>query len=1343
MTEIFQRKPIFADQFQGVSKLRQNPTFADEVSASWQLTSFGQFMLDDQSSYIDMPYDPPTNIEEQLVGYEPYSDYFMDVRNQQHLDYVKEKIDYNNYLREVRDDGSFMAEIVAELGNPAVYVPIPFATGISFASRFAKGALGVGGVVALEEPVRHAYDPTATLGESIAYVGGAAFLGGTILGAFGRRGTSVKGFNDNVDPGEKVDNVFKAFHDSENDVFTSKMFDENDALTYDIQRTDLVEGNNYKMQYAGETEGMGLDAVKIIRAGDEFNGKVIDKDTVFVDINYLTRKFKEGTYVEPEIAGAQKLPFEFATADDYMKFLIQKEHIKFRGGQPLADDVIRAEDLLNQEVYDDIMASKVGRQTAGAGEDRSWFAENVDRWLTDMGRLMNNNLKNKQMSNQTADFALAMSGDSSLVYRASKAGFSVPQSALVKATANHFQTIGGFNTRLQQSFQKYRKGIEEVGKEIKGYNLGATGIRVKDRVTDLKQKLGFIENVNDRPMTFIQFNEAVTKSIRSDNFYDTAPKEVQQLADDIRKIYAVIGDEAEKLGMFTSQKSVERLKIKYGERLERINRMVAAHRTKYPKDKAGLDRLKLRQKQIENRAANYKNLERDLIDNLVEEFNPLVKNYVNRVYDIDSILDDITKENFLAPDVIPEIAIKNGMLPGMVVRQGNKYGKIKTINDNGSIQAQIDGKLITIKKKDIQVMGGKIIDNVDARFFSIPEANTFRGILYNSFARESRSYKFKDTDGNIISIADDVGAANTYLRNARVDATIKNITRDAQNLDMEGDLNQIMTKNISLNALNSRNITATDEELLPFLINDVNYLVRLYSERMHKRIEMTKKFGEPTAEIKLLDNELDLLEFEYKGNGDLKEINLITETLRDNKDKYYNIFNTGDPGSFMGARLPSALRNWASTAMMGKVALSSIVDMARIPMVHGLANTMKYLNSKHIFAADRKEFNDQLSSNAWLGDAYDVVMNNASNRLIGNTEYRVGRGTNAFSQFFDRNVAQPLESVQSPFYHLNLLSVWTQTMKEWTQHISTHRFLEDSAKVANGTATKEDIARLASYGISKQDARAIGKLPTHKTTNGMLYTKQDEWLTTKNGLALGDKIRYASFQDVQRTIITPSMSDKPNMMFGVIRVRNEGLAKAFDNDVFRFLSGFEKTEFGGKFNNGFLALPFQFFAWSFAANRKLMLSGLSGREMSIMSGVIGMLGFAVMGDYLKNPQYYQHKTTEEKIYRAIEMSGLTGLIGDVNFSLEVVSEGMFDTPLGVRPMLGTPGRFGEANVSDATGEFIGAGPGMLADLIYALGSDTGFDEKAQTIRRLIPFNNLIWFDGMFKKIYNQGVEVIR
>ena len=138
-----------------------------------------------------------------------------------------------------------------------------------------------------------------------------------------------------------------------------------------------------------------------------------------------------------------------------------------------------------------------------------------------------------------------------------------------------------------------------------------------------------------------------------------------------------------------------------------------------------------------------------------------------------------------------------------------------------------------------------------------------------------------------------------------------------------------------------------------------------------------------------------------------------------------------------------------------------------------------------------------------------------------------------------------------------------------------------------------------------------------------------------------------------------------------------------------------------------------------------------------------MVLLASLGDYLKNPRYYQHKSMEERIYRAIEMSGILGLPADMNFALETISEGMFETPLGVRPSLGIPGRFGEANVADAAGEFIGAGPGQLLEYIHALGTDVPFDEKARLYRRLIPFNNLIWLDGLFRKIENGVKETIR
>jgi len=1384
-----------------------DPSYWDTVSAAWQLEPIGQVVLSNESTFLDLPVEPVINIDQQIqdAGLDYYKEYFTDIRNQEHFDYLKEKINYNNHLRSIRDNGGLMPEIIAAFGDPITYLPIPFVKGMTFGTRFVKGAGYSAAAISAGEPVRHAYDPTATFTESTMYVGAGSLLGGTLIAAFGRRG--VKGFDDpeiNLQtPDKKAEKVFKETWNMENDTFTSDMYDADTPITYDVETDKLVEGSSYKLENGGQLEGIDRP-VKILEKGQLYNGRRLEIDTIVIDHAQVERKFRDGTYVNPDIKGAINLPGQFASSEDYLKFLIKKEHIKFKGQAPDGVDLIDTENLLNQEVLESIRAAKIGRQTAGRNKERSWFAENVDRFITPIGDLLNNKLRNNDISNKVSDMALDMIGDAATVTRASKAGYAISQSALVKATANHFRTIGGFNKVLQDAFQKYRKNVDTTSEQIAGYNFGAIGIRGADVIDSGIRKLGGRKNVEE-PIKFREFNELITKAIRDKDYYATAPKEIQEVADKVRTVYRLIGEEADKLGMFQNIKSVGRQLDIHKNNVNRALRMRKNHKKKYPKDKDGLDRIELNLKYAQAQVAQFTARLKKLEAGTIDEFNPLVEDYVNRVYDIDAILDDIANEDFIPPSIIPNIKpllnvkpakgykikkqkstkkrdgkivgaytnhqtkeiiidedyIKTVMWPERA-HQNPKVPGVKAISDD-IIQDENDlvnfiishevhhthfpktkvQKMFPDEKLDKAAYENFINDRaalsilannkkLDNRFFSIPKENTFRGILYNSFVRNK----------NITEPLD------IYSVNARVDETIKNITRDAQNLDMEGDImhhyDVSSQKTITAeNALQHRVITATDKELMPFLINDINYLLRMYSERMYKRIEMARKFGDAGAENKLWNIEMDMLEFEYKGDGNLKEITKLTNHLIDSRDKVYNLFNTSDPESFFKSRLPATIRNFASTAMMGKVFFASVVDFARIPMVHGFANTFKYLNSKHLFSADKEQFNEQLAEASWLGDVYDVVMNNTSFRHIAGNEQRVGRGTSIIDRFFDKRIMKPMEAVQAPFYHVNLLSMWTHKMKEMSQHISTHRFLEDAKKVANGTASEFDIQRLASYGISKQEARAIGKLPMHSSPNGMLYTKQKEWAATKNGLEYGDKLRFATFMDVQRTIITPSLADKPNMMFGVIRINDEGLAEAFDNDVFRFLGGFEKTKYGGKFNNGWLALPFQFYAWSFAANRRLMLSGLSGREKEIMGGIIAMIGFAAMGDYMKNPMYYQHKSAEERIYRAIEMSGVTGLIGDINFALEVVSEGMFDSPMGVRPMLGIRGRFGEANIADATGEFLGPAPGMFADIIHALGTDAPFDEKAQTYRRLFPFNNLLWFDGIFKRIYNQGVEIIR
>jgi hypothetical protein len=107
------------------------------------------------------------------------------------------------------------------------------------------------------------------------------------------------------------------------------------------------------------------------------------------------------------------------------------------------------------------------------------------------------------------------------------------------------------------------------------------------------------------------------------------------------------------------------------------------------------------------------------------------------------------------------------------------------------------------------------------------------------------------------------------------------------------------------------------------------------------------------------------------------------------------------------------------------------------------------------------------------------------------------------------------------------------------------------------------------------------------------------------------------------------------------------------------------------------------------------------------------------------------------------MSGVLGLFGDLNFSLETISEGATGQMVGLRSLVGADPRFGESNVIDATGEFVGAGPGLLLDVGYMFGSEATFSERRSAIRRLIPLQNLWLWDKKFNSIYNSSTDFLR
>ncbi len=1364
-------------------------TFAQDVKNAWELTWFGQTIneLNDDDSYLNYPDDSELDVYSYLENtpYLQYQDHFKNMRNADHIQHVKNKIDRNNFLRQERDDAGILPDLIAQLGDPLTYVPIPFVKGLTMGSRFLKTGAASGLLVGSSEPLRQQLDPTATIAESSMYIGGAFILGGGLGAAFGRRlapKTEIKpgqpepqyfGPISEKTETEVVDDMMGAMWDMDHKIFKYDMYNPKSDVTY-TPATETIAGRlGYKLDTAalnGYDEIGNPLFVKISAASDNRNKYI--NDTIRTDDAKIHKAWKDQSYNKNN-KGIYPLP-RFKSPDDLKKFLIEKEHIKYRGLKPKGDTVADIENKLNKEVLEKIeLEETASRKLSARGKVSDKIGQVAAKLITDQDRLTNNTFKNKEFSNWIADTAEELSGDYSLTTIGNKEGRITPHSANTKSQLNTLRDTQTLKRVLDNNYTlllaNKAEGIKLLGNN---YNLTKGGQQIgafaEDKLNKLKRLVGSKTEETHKKITFQEYNERVGMAIRDPDYFAIQPDAIKKAANEMQQHTQDIGQRLVKENIMYSQQSISGKKTEWQTLLQQAKKDLAN-----AKDPEVIKVINNQIKKAQDELAIYDDELDDLILDPDRAKDFLLENYFPREISRNKVIKDKAEydKTFIAPEkgTYIEKKINKGMYPGMVVKftepksTTKMYGNIAEINKNGSIVVEYPKGVsqevtkITIPKNKIQLKSPMQFKQ-QLEYYSIPNEQSFRGKLFKSFVGKPKKFEFKDIDGNTQVVFE---SSDNFNVNIRVNNAIQSITRDAKIKDIENSIGYEKTDTGYLpyqSHFMRRKLPVEDKEIMEFLNHDANYMFRNYIETANKKIEISKKFGDPHMKLHIWKTRQQAYTKEYKTKNDAKKIEIAISQIEAQRDKMYGIYNSNDVDDFFKARVPVAMRNWASTTMMGVVTMTSQVDWARIPMVHGFTNFIKSLDGtanlfrKDYFDADKS---NPVKQNKFVYEAGEIAMNNAAmSRILAQNE-KVSDLDDFAGRFFFR----PMEKIQAPFYHINGLSMHTNMVKDQAGIMSSHRFIEDALAVANGTADNFTKTRLNSYGISPADARGLAKLDFDRVSeNGLILMDEKKWYKSlgKNADYLLDKMRVAVYADVQRTVITPSVADKPNMMYGVVPIRTEnmtplllGMSPEFVNSnpgvkkAFEFFLGFEKTEFGAKLNNGWFAAPLQFFAWSFGANRKLMLAGLSDKEMNLAGGVIAMIGFAAIIDRQKNPQYYKHKTMEEKIYRAIEMSGVLGLPGDLNFIMETMTEGFGDEMYGIRKALGTPGRFGQPNEADALGEITGPSLGMPIDLFHAFNEDLPFDEKAQTIRRLIPFNNLILWRGIFRSLYDFGAETIK
>jgi len=508
-----------------------------------------------------------------------------------------------------------------------------------------------------------------------------------------------------------------------------------------------------------------------------------------------------------------------------------------------------------------------------------------------------------------------------------------------------------------------------------------------------------------------------------------------------------------------------------------------------------------------------------------------------------------------------------------------------------------------------------------------------------------------------------------------------------------------------------RKINLTNEELDGFLVDDVREVSRRYFEQSAKAIEYKKAFGTVDGEEAVADAFIQAAS-EVKGNS----VKKIEDTLYKHEvdlrlamDSANHSLKNDMPLTWTN-QIVRLLKNYAASTMMGKVIKSQVVDVLRPVMVFGFGRTYEFVINNIVGGMSNiKKSSAELQ--AVLSEGHDTVMGTVLRKYMdSNGNYKAGsvgvqkfkEATEGFNKF-----------AEGPMYVLNGLSIVTDYSKLFTNLMSSNYMIEDAINVSLKKATTQQLERLLSYGLSLEDINNIAALHKNgiieRTPSRLHLANIAEW-PDRN---LANKFASAITQETNRVIVTPSAADKSALAQGVFQATSPMGRKIFGDE---------------RLDIALVQFPLQFMTWGMGANNRILLSSLQGRDANTVGGALVLIGGGYLSTYLKTPDNAWNKMKfEDKLVNAIDTSGLLGSIVDINNMVETAS---YNT-LGFRPMAGMdPHRRG---MDDSMTDILGPAPNMLMEIPKLMTDPYMTDhQKGNIYRRMIPLNNVIWWDGLLK-----------
>ncbi|HHN8318283.1 TPA: hypothetical protein ACRRXY_000091 [Morganella morganii] len=489
----------------------------------------------------------------------------------------------------------------------------------------------------------------------------------------------------------------------------------------------------------------------------------------------------------------------------------------------------------------------------------------------------------------------------------------------------------------------------------------------------------------------------------------------------------------------------------------------------------------------------------------------------------------------------------------------------------------------------------------------------------------------------------------------------------------------------------ARTLNIPDERIKDFLESDVNYVMENYIRQVAPEIELTKRFGrvDMDGQIKAITEDYNRLiseaatpkeraKLEKRRDADLRDIRAM-------RDRLLGTYGAPkDPSSFF-VRAGRVARHVNFLRLLGGMTISSLPDMARPIMQHGLRSALKPLgkmmtdiSKMRIAKADLRE----------MGIGLEYALSSRS-KVIADLNDPYSRRS-----FLERG----LEWSSQKFGNFTLMNQYTDTMKMWSGLITQSKVLNAAKSVAGGKKlSKKEITKLAHIGIDESMLHRIAdQYSRHgEDLDGLLTGHSHLW----DDRVVREVFQSAILKDVRTTVITPGIGDTPLMM---------------------------SSELG--------KIVMQFKTFFFATHNRALVSGIQSGDASFYYGALLQVGLGSLVYVLKSMMAGREINTDPAnlVKEGLDWSGMMGWLGEPNNALENLSGGTY----GMSAMFGGPpaSRYQSRN-----------GIGALLGPTFDLGGDIKnitagvlngeFDDReVRSVRKLLPFQNLFYLAPLLNQV---------